>query len=270
MADKKDVFGELWDRAQALHAEYIFDTELRDRTTFHQRAAVRQGFIESHSSRLRLLFSERRKIQKAIYKILKGELKKRPALLDLLSGEPSAVLPLLEEGVVSNLTLLDYPHNDVVTFVREKLIRSLARKSHVQQLRVAIVPDATDLPLTREVSFLETGWTLPPSSRLSAVDTPTFGEECHREVAPYYRSNQSGASVVTFEHVLQALARGNVERRLHVVDTPVVQRPISSEEHRVYLEGMVRNVSGWSIDQWKPLSEGSPSSYGVLNFNPKH
>lgn len=260
----------MWDRTNVLAAEYALDEYIARPDAKLVDRNVRRHFLDVHSDKLRILFGERRKIQLAIYRLLRKELQGRQPLLDLFSGVPNAVLPLVEESKVSQLTLVDRAPDPSVTYARQRLIKSLTRKTYISDLKMDITAETQDLPSSVAVTALESGITLPVEHRFDSEAIPPDVEGSESTRAPFFRSSQMGFTTVTFADVLQALSCADVPRTLRVVDTPVVARSLSSEAHRAYVEAAVQDVQGWSIGQWKPLSEGSPSSYGVLNFNPKY
>ena len=230
---------------------------------------LRQAFLQEHVPKLRGQLSEREKIQRSIYDLLKQELPGAEELLDLFSGEPSAVLPLAADGSLKELTLLDHGPDVVVNLLSAGLIQVLKgqKRMSVQELKLAIQPGVLVPKKTRDVTLLESGITLPPENRLSRINIPPdhLGTvDSHRAQAPFYRSAQIGETSVTFGDVLASL--GETPRTLRLVDTPVVGRPLSSDDHRQYVETFAQRA-GWQIEKWTPLFEGSPSSYGVLSLS---
>ena len=122
-----DSFNRLWDSSQRIKVEGAVDDSMQ---TFPRRLRrlknLRELTLKEHLPKIKARFSERRKIQKAIHNVLKFSLAGTEHLLDIISGEPTAVLPLVEEGVIQRLTLVDAQIDDSVNTLRSQLIRTLS------------------------------------------------------------------------------------------------------------------------------------------------
>lgn len=264
---QKDSFDRFWKPIAPIQAEYTFDTRPGLSREQRRNKMLKQYFIEDYVRKLKERFSERKKIQEAVFDRLKLELTGTKELLDLFSGMPNVVLPLLEDGVIQQLTLLDFAPEDVVTHTRAQMLKQLSsrKRDKVVNLKKPIVPGTLGLPASAVATFIESGLTLPTRNRFDPSVVPVYVEGQDWVQASYLRSGHIVNTTVTLQDVLCALRQVS-QRTLHVFDTPFVAAPLSTDAHRQYVESFTNQVPGWNIEKWTPLFEGSPSNYGVLTY----
>ena len=179
------------------------------------------------------------------------------------------MLPLVEEGVIQRLTLVDAQIDDSVNTLRSQLIRTLSSgdQRKVQNRKQPIIGYGTQLPDAQQVTFLESGLTLPEAHRVRDEECPEYDDspEIDFVMAPFIRSSQIGPTTVHSGNILAALS-GSTSRTLHVFDTAFVLRPLSESDHRAYVESFLSSVPGWRIQKWSSLETEAPVRYGVLQY----
>ncbi len=219
------------------------------------------AFVESQVANVKRLFAERRRIQKAIFDHLRGSLGKEREMVDFLSGDAAATLPLVLSGDLNVLHLVDNGHSRKQKTVGATLPTRLGIQGNVRSHDLNISSSSGSLALPRaQVGLLsDTGFALPVENRMPQT---TIGMDT--SAPSTFRGSHVIGATAGFNDVLRVF--GGAGRTLHVVETPFVRAPLSVNDWGDHLSREVGADSQWRVQDVAPLVQELGTMRARLEF----
>lgn len=215
----------------------------------------------------RLEFEARTKIirnfRKRIYHLLKDSLESISELLDLLSGFGRSVVPLVLDGTLDKLTLVEQRSPASLCIKKLKgiavnqevsvtpLASEIAERISLTERLLGPDTQTEDLPNISNVSLLATGLVFDPDHR----DKKNRHDK-------YARGHIRPDDPLKLKHILNGL--DGHPRTLHIADVPPLNITNAVRCSRQYVEQVLQDSPGdWKISEWKK-DQQSPIVLGRL------
>ncbi|MFA4815430.1 MAG: hypothetical protein WC653_05060 [Candidatus Gracilibacteria bacterium] len=251
----KEAFEQAWDGS--IRSSVSIEAEIS-----YPQFKGNRDFIDTCVRSNRALFAERKKIQRGLFEFLRGVLGRERELVDFLSGDAVGTIPLLLTGDLRQLHLVDNGHSSRQNAVSRALARRLSVQSSIQHHSVDVsdVSSQIDLPSVQTGVFAESGFALPNGNRMPS------GQDQFGLNPSAFRSAHVVGATATFQDVLRIFTDTTSGRKLHVVETPFMGAPLSTNNWGDYLTDQLSPDSRWKLQDVDTLLEETGTMRATLEL----
>ncbi len=220
------------------------------------------GLIKAERRSISELFKIKRVHQKLVFDIMVEALEGRRVLIDLLSGDATATLPLVASGKLDRLVLVDNNASPTLNQHTRVVADKMKITSRVEWMDMTIGSRVQEgaLPDIPDVLLAESGIAIPPRYRYPGVTELRPEEQIH---PPAYKNSHVIDMRTTIGDVLRDL--GHMPgRRVHLIDSPFYRYNTDSGDIREHVEGQMGDHPEWNIDVWGAFGPNDSMIYGCL------